>query len=64
VSRTFWSQRNGTTATMALFILAFAAGPVLAQDQPETNLKDRFLGQISMSGVTDGFHDRVDGFSS
>jgi hypothetical protein len=47
---------------VALFILAFAAGPVLAQDD-EKNLKDRFLGQISMAGVTDGFHDRVDGFS-
>ena len=31
--------------------------------QDETNAHDKFLGQISMSGATDAFHDHVDAFS-
>ena len=45
----FADERSGLAATQS--------------QQDETNAHDKFLGQISMSGAADAFHDHVDAFS-
>lgn len=58
---------NLAATVVTLLTLAFPATAALAEDSvttvDETNLRDKYLGQISMSGVTEAFSDRVDGFS-